>query len=122
MAVRTEDHPIEYADFEGSIPEGEYGAGTVIVWDRGFYENMSAKGDKELSMSAALQSGHIKVRLFGKKIRGGYSLIQTKMRGEDKNWLLVKENDADADVHRDPASSDRKSVLTGKTIQEVESG
>jgi DNA ligase D-like protein (predicted 3'-phosphoesterase) len=97
LAVRTEDHPLEYADFEGNIPEGEYGAGTVIVWDKGVYENMSIKGDKGVSMSAALQAGHIKVRLFGKKLRGGYTLIQTKMRGEDKNWLLVKDYDDEAD-------------------------
>ena len=122
LAVRTEDHPLEYADFEGNIPEGEYGAGTVIVWDRGVYENMSAKGAKGVSFSAALKAGHVKVRLFGKKLRGGYTLIQTKMRGEDKNWLLVKDNDAEADVHRNPVSTDRESVLSGKTIEEIEKG
>ena len=122
LAVRTEDHALEYADFEGNIPEGEYGAGTVIVWDKGMYENVSTEGDKKISMSTALQAGHIKVSLFGKKLRGGYSLIQTKMHGEDKNWLLVKDNDAEADVHRNPASTDRASVLTGKTIEEMERG
>ena len=120
LAVRTEDHPIEYADFEGNIPEGEYGAGTVIVWDKGFYENLTTKGAKEVPMSSALQSGHIKVSLFGKKLKGGYSLIQTKMRGEDKNWLLVKDNDVHADTHRNPINTDRESVLTGKTIEEME--
>ena len=120
LAVRVEDHPLEYADFEGNIPRGEYGAGTVIVWDKGVYENMSAKGDKKVSMSSALQAGHIKVSLFGKKLRGGYTLIQTKMRGEDKNWLLVKDNDAEADVHRNPVSTDPESVLSGKTIEEIE--
>jgi len=120
LAVRVEDHPLEYADFEGKIPEGEYGAGTVIVWDRGFYENFSTKGDKKASISAGLQAGHIKVRLFGKKLKGGYTLIQTKMRGEDKNWLLVKDNDAEADVHRNPVSTDPKSVLSGKTLEELE--
>ena len=120
LAVRTEDHQLEYADFEGNIPEGEYGAGTVIVWDKGVYENVSTKVDKKVSMSAALQAGHIKFRLFGEKLRGGYSLIQTKMRGEDKNWLLVKDNDAEADVHRNPVSTDPESVLSGKTIEEME--
>jgi DNA ligase D-like protein (predicted 3'-phosphoesterase) len=122
LAVRTEDHPLEYAEFEGNIPEGEYGAGTVIVWDKGIYENMSTKGDKQVSMSAALKSGHIKFRLFGKRLRGGYSLIQTKMRGEDRNWLLVKDNDADADVHRNPVSDSPESVLSGRTIEQVEKG
>lgn len=120
LAVRTADHPLEYADFEGNIPEGEYGAGTVIVWDRGVYENMSTKGDKKVSMSAAIKAGHIKVRLFGKKLKGGYTLIQTKMRGEDKNWLLVKDNDAEADVHRNPVHTNPESVLSGKTIEEIE--
>lgn len=98
LAVRTEDHPLEYADFEGTIPEGEYGAGTVIVWDKGIYENVSTKGNKKVSMSAALQAGHVKVRLSGEKLRGGYTLIQTRMRGEDKNWLLVKDKEDEAEV------------------------
>jgi len=120
LAVRTEDHPLEYAAFEGNIPEGEYGAGTVIVWDNGVCENMSTKGGKRVSMSTALEAGHIKVTLFGMKLRGGYTLIQTKMRGEDKNWLLVKDNDAEADVHRNPVHTNPESVLSGKTIEEIE--
>lgn len=85
LAVRTEDHRLEFADFEGNIPEVEYGAGTVIVWDKGVYENMSTKGDKIISMSAALQVGHIKVMVIGQKLRGGHTLMQTKMPREDKN-------------------------------------
>jgi DNA ligase D-like protein (predicted 3'-phosphoesterase) len=119
LAVRTENHAIEYADFEGSIPEGEYGAGTVIVWDKGGYENTSTKGDTKLSMSAALQAGHIKVRLFGEKLRGGYTLIQTRMHGQDKNWLLVKDKDAEADGRRNPVDTDPRSVVSGKTIEEI---
>jgi DNA ligase D-like protein (predicted 3'-phosphoesterase) len=122
LAVRTEDHPLEYAGFEGNIPDGEYGTGTVIVWDNGVYENASIRGNKKVSMSTALEAGHIRFRLFGIKLRGGYSLIQTKMRGEDKNWLLVKDKDAEADVRRDPAKTDRRSVLSGKTIEEMEEG
>ena len=119
LAVRTEDHPIEYAFFEGRIPEGEYGAGTVIVWDAGEYENMSEKDGKKLSMSEALQAGHAKVRLFGKKLRGGYALIHTKMRGEDKNWLLVKEDDEEADARRKPVATEPRSVLSNKTVKEM---
>jgi DNA ligase D-like protein (predicted 3'-phosphoesterase) len=122
LAVRVEDHPLEYAGFEGNIPEGEYGAGTVIVWDNGVYENVSIKGNKKVSMSTALEAGHIKFRLFGMKLRGGYTLIQTKMRGEDKNWLLVKDKDAEADVRHNPAETDRRSVISGKTIEEIEKG
>jgi DNA ligase D-like protein (predicted 3'-phosphoesterase) len=122
LAVRVEDHPIEYADFEGNIPQGEYGAGTVIVWDNGVYENMSTKGDQNVSISAALKAGRIKFLLFGKKLKGGYTLIQTKMRGEDKNWLLMKDNDDRADVHRNPVDTDRRSVLSGKIIEDIEKG
>ena len=122
LAVRTEDHPLDYADFEGNIPEGEYGAGTVIVWDKGVYENASIRGNKKVSMSTALEAGHITFRLFGMKLRGGYTLIQTRMRGEDKNWLLVKDKDAEADAHRNPVETDRRSVLSGKTVEGMEKG
>jgi DNA ligase D-like protein (predicted 3'-phosphoesterase) len=119
LAVRTEDHPLDYAQFEGRIPEGEYGAGTVIVWDTGEYENMSKKDGKEISASEALRQGHVKVHLFGKKLRGGYALIQTKMRGDDRNWLFVKEDDEDADARRKPVTAERESVLSGKTIEQM---
>ena len=92
----------------------------MIVWDRGSYENIGTKGEKGVSVSAGLKTGHIMFRLFGKKLRGGYSLIQTRMRGEDKNWLLVKANDAEANPHRNPVITDRESVITGKTIEEME--
>jgi len=120
LAVRTEDHPMEYADFEGEIPEGEYGAGTVIVWDTGDYENMSQKDGKKISMSEALREGHAKVNLFGKKLKGGYALIHTKMRGDDKNWLLIKEDDEEADARRNPVSTEPESVISGKTVKEME--
>jgi len=119
LAVRTEDHPMEYADFEGEIPEGEYGAGTVIVWDTGDYENMSQKDGKKIPMSEALREGHAKVNLFGKKLKGGYALIHTKMRGDDKNWLLIKEDDEEADARRNPVSTEPESVISGKTVKEM---
>ena len=119
LAVRTEDHPLEYAAFEGIIPEGEYGAGTVIVWDGGEYENVSEKNGKALSMSEAIKSGHIRVRLHGNKLSGGYSLIHAKLRGEDKNWLLVKEADEAADPQGNPVADQPRSIISGLTIQEL---
>jgi hypothetical protein len=71
-------------------------------------------------MSTALEAGNIKFSLFGEKLRGGYTLIQTKMRGEEKNWLLVKDKDAEADAHRNPVETDRRSVLSGKTVENIE--
>jgi DNA ligase D-like protein (predicted 3'-phosphoesterase) len=119
LAVRTEDHPLAYADFEGSIPEGEYGAGVVIVWDTGEFENASQKDGKEISLEKALAEGIVKVKLHGKKLKGGYALIHTKMRGDEKNWLLVKEKDEDADARRNPVATEPESVLSGKTIEEM---
>src|SRR5690554_1720537 len=93
LAVRTEDHPLEYADFEGEIPAGEYGAGKVIVWDTGIYRNLREedKDDKKASMTQSVEEGHIAVWLEGKKLQGGYALIRTG-RGKEDRWLLVKMN------------------------------
>jgi DNA ligase D-like protein (predicted 3'-phosphoesterase) len=119
LAVRTEDHPLEYADFEGRIPEDEYGGGVVIVWDTGRYENRSRKEGREISVSKALAEGNIKVRLYGDKLKGGYALIHAKIGGDERNWLLVKEDDDQADARRNPVSTEPKSVLSGKTIKEM---
>ena len=119
LAVRVEDHPLGYADFEGVIPEGEYGAGAVIVWDRGRFRNRSAKDGAELTLGEGLEKGHVRVWLEGEKLRGGYSLVHARLRGEDKNWLLVKEDDEGADARRNPVSTEPKSVLSGKTVSEM---
>ncbi len=116
LAVPTEDHPLEYADFEGEIPEGEYGAGKVLVWDTGTYRNIKTdeKEDKPVSMLQALEDGHVTVWLEGKKLRGGYALIRTG-KGKDQRWLLVKMNDEEADARRNPVETEPESVLSGKT-------
>lgn len=119
LAVRTEDHPLGYSAFEGRIPEGEYGAGVVIVWDTGEYENMSQKEGDPVPLAEALKQGHAKIKLWGEKLKGGYALIHTKMRGDEKNWLIIKEADDHADVRRNPVSTMPDSVLSGKTIQEM---
>jgi DNA ligase D-like protein (predicted 3'-phosphoesterase) len=119
LAVRTEDHPLEYADFEGRIPENTYGAGVVIVWDAGTFENVSRKDGRKISLKNALAQGSAKVNLNGKKISGGYALIHAQLGGDGKNWLLVKENDDYADARRNPVSTEPKSILSGKTIKEM---
>jgi DNA ligase D-like protein (predicted 3'-phosphoesterase) len=113
LAMPTEDHPLGYADFEGVIPEGEYGAGTVIVWDRGSYRNL---GDEPIKR--ALERGHATVWLEGQKLRGGYALTRIG-KGKSERWLLVKMDDEGADRRRNPVSSQPESVLSGKTIEEV---
>jgi DNA ligase D-like protein (predicted 3'-phosphoesterase) len=119
LAVRTEDHPLDYADFEGVIPEREYGAGTVLLWDRGTYRNLRAeKQDDGVPMVEALDEGKIEVWLEGEKLRGGYALIETG-GGDDDRWLLIKMRDDAADARRNPTSTEQKSVLTGRTLEEI---
>ena len=120
LAVETEDHPLDYADFEGVIPEGEYGAGSVIVWDAGPYRCLSADEDgNDLPIAAALDRGRAEVWLEGKKTRGGYALVRAKLRGEKKNWLLVKMKDEGADARRNPVKTETKSVLSGRSVEDV---
>lgn len=119
LALPTEDHPLDYADFEGTIPEGEYGAGTVIVWDTGRYRNLRAeKGDDGLDMTGALDEGKVEVWLEGRKLLGGYALIRTG-DGEDERWLLIKMDDDGADARRNPTSTEPSSVLSGRTLEEI---
>src|SRR6056297_3504718 len=77
LAIPTEDHPLEYADFEGVIPEGEYGAGTVMIWDRGAFRNITEKDGELQPLEQALDNGHLLVELDGEKISGGYALHRT---------------------------------------------
>jgi DNA ligase D-like protein (predicted 3'-phosphoesterase) len=118
LAVPTVDHPLDYADFEGVIPEGQYGAGTVLVWDRGTYRNMTSEDNKEVPPVKAIDYGHIAVWLEGEKLRGGYALTRMNRRG-DEQWLLVKMDDEHADARRNPTSTQAASVLSGRTIEEI---
>lgn len=120
LAIRTEDHPVDYADFEGRIPEGEYGAGTVLVWDIGPYRNLSTDADgEELPVGRAVERGHVTVWLEGEKLQGGYALTHAKLGGDERNWLLVKMDDDAADARRNPTSTEPRSVLSDRTLEEV---
>ena len=117
LAIATEDHPLGYADFEGVIPEGEYGAGTVLVWDRGTYENITEKEHGVRPISEALAKGHALVRLSGEKIRGGYAL--QRIDDDADQWLLIKMDDEAADARRNPVSTEPASVVSGHTLDEI---
>src|SRR6476469_7322345 len=93
LAVEVEDHPLDYADFEGVIGEGNYGSGAVIVWDAGTYRNL----DDEQSMAEQLEAGHAKVWLEGEKLQGGWTLQRTR-GGSKPQWLLLKRKDEGADA------------------------
>ncbi len=120
LAIMTDDHPLEYADFEGVIPEGEYGAGTVLVWDRGSYDNLRAGGDDQKAMSDCLDEGLVEVRLRGEKLAGGYVLKRIEGGNEEKSkWLLIKKRDDAADARRNPTSTEPESVASGRNLDEV---
>jgi len=120
LAIPTEDHPLSYADFEGTIPEDAYGGGTVLIWDRGPFRKLK-EGEEEggaPSVARQLDDGHLTVWLQGRKIAGGYSLIRTDM-GDDERWLLIKMDDAEADARRNPTSTEPTSVKSGRTLEEI---
>lgn len=118
LAIPTEDHPLDYADFEGVIPEGSYGGGTVLVWDRGPYDNITTKDGETVPIETALDDGHVLLRLHGEKIAGGYAL-QRIGKGRDTRWLLIKMDDDAADARRNPVSTEPDSVLSGRSLKEV---
>jgi DNA ligase D-like protein (predicted 3'-phosphoesterase) len=118
LALPTEDHPIDYAEFEGVIPQDEYGGGTVQVWDKGIYRNITEKDGEIRPMAEALDKGHALVWLEGKKLIGGYALQRTG-KGDDARWLLVKMRDEESDARRNPTSTQSKSVISGRTMDEI---
>ncbi len=121
LAVETEDHPMSYADFEGTIPEDEYGGGTVMVWDTGSYTNIKKKDGHEVAMPTCYENGQIEVELHGQKIAGGYALRRFKVERGKAQWLLIKMKDDHADARRNPTSTENNSVKTGRTMKEIAS-
>ncbi|MFG2832992.1 DNA polymerase ligase N-terminal domain-containing protein [Streptomyces sp. NPDC048434] len=121
LAMPTEDHPLEYREFEGVIAEGEYGAGAVIVWDEGSYRPLPGKKRRGGTFGEALDSGHASFWLEGSKLHGGYAL--TRFRGGGSGgreaWLLIKESDERAGARGTPDARRARSVRTGRTLKRV---
>jgi len=117
LAVRTEDHPLDYGSFEGTIPKGQYGGGEVMLWDRGRW---TPKGDPR----RGLEDGRLEFTLEGERLRGGFALVRMPgRRGETKeNWLLVKMKDGQADADLDPTHEWMRSVATGRSFEEIAEG
>jgi bifunctional non-homologous end joining protein LigD len=122
LAVMVEDHPIEYAHFEGSIPKGEYGGGTVLLWDSGWWEPdvawmeetaKSGKGPGILAPEDALARGELKFVIHGEKLTGSWALVKTKWQGEN-NWLLIKHRDEAARPGSNIEAEAPDSVATGR--------
>ncbi|MFI8992816.1 DNA polymerase ligase N-terminal domain-containing protein [Streptomyces sp. NPDC053542] len=124
LAMPTEDHPMEYREFEGVIPKGEYGGGTVIVWDQGTYRPLPPKKrkDRDASFAERLEHGHVTFWMDGEKLRGGYALtrFRTAEGAEGReSWLLVKENDERAGRRGTPDPRRAKSARSGRTLKQV---
>ncbi len=113
LAAQVEDHPLEYGDFEGNIPAGNYGAGSVMLWDRGTFDLLGDAGGAE-----QIARGDLKFRLRGEKLKGDFALVQMKGRGKGKDWLLIKKRDEFATPGWD-VEGYAYSVLSGRTQEEI---
>jgi bifunctional non-homologous end joining protein LigD len=123
LAVMTEDHPLEYAGFEGTIPEDQYGGGAVLLWDFGWWEPdivwmQAAKGGAPTDTTVALAKGDLKFILHGQKLTGSWALVQMKGRGE-KNWLLIKHRDDAARPGARIVDEAPESVATGRSLEQI---
>jgi len=117
LAVPTDDHAMEYAEYEGVPADSRYGSGAVIVWDAGIYRNLTRnRRGEEIPPAAAIERGHLKVWLHGIKLVGGWAFTRTSPGGD---WLMVKVRDSAADASLDLTVSEPRSVLSGLTIQEL---
>ncbi len=119
LAMLVEDHPYDYKDFEGIIPEGNYGAGTVIIWDEGFYEPVEKgqnKASEEKELLKEFFKGNLKFTLKGKKLKGDFVIVKAPQRG-DNSWLLIKKQDKYA--KQTDITLNNKSVVSGKTIEQM---
>ena len=119
LAVEVEDHPLDYGDFEGTIPKGEYGGGTVMLWDRGFWTPEQTE-----DVDAALKKGELKFTLAGEKLQGSFVLVRMKFDrdgGKRKNWLLIKHRDEFASEDDNVTGKD-KSVATGRAMEQIAAG
>jgi bifunctional non-homologous end joining protein LigD len=123
LAMQVEDHPIEYNTFEGTIPQGEYGGGTVMLWDRGTYEYGGSDEDPVEGLRRSYAKGDFKFVLHGKRLRGSWVLVRTRRGDPGKpQWLLIKHRDEFAIPESDVAAQYDTSVTTGRTMDEIAGG
>src|SRR5688572_29332551 len=122
LAMQVEDHPIEYNTFEGTIPKGEYGGGTVMIWDRGTYEPESGEGGAD-AIREGYRRGDLKIRMHGERMQGGWVLVRTRRDDRGKaQWLLIKHRDELAMAGADIVAAVTTSVVTGRTMEEIAKG
>jgi bifunctional non-homologous end joining protein LigD len=123
LAMQVEDHPIEYNEFEGTIPQGDYGGGTVMLWDTGTYTVEGSAGDDEKAMRERYRKGDVKIVFHGKRLRGSYALVRIRPREESAKptWLLIKHRDKYASSS-DIVAKHMTSVVSGRTIEKIAGG
>ena len=122
LAMEVEDHPMEYNTFEGTIPKGQYGGGTVMLWDRGHYTADKADdGDHEAAMRKGYEKGKIDFTFHGQRVNGSFALVRTQ-RGAKPQWLLIKHRDEHAEPGSDVVAENLTSVTTGRTMEEIAGG
>ena len=125
LAIHVEDHPVEYNRFEGTIPAGEYGGGTVMIWDYGTYTAAAETDDPEAALREGYRKGDLKFILRGKRLRGSWVLVRTRGAGDRSRqgqWLLIKHRDAAADPDTDPTEEYQTSARSGRTMDEIAAG
>ena len=122
LAMEVEDHPIEYNTFEGTIPKGQYGGGTVMLWDRGSYTADPPSGDPTETLRRGYEKGELKFVLDGERLHGSWVLVRTRRSGSRQQWLLIKHKDEYAEPGSDIVAEATTSVATGRTMEEIASG
>jgi bifunctional non-homologous end joining protein LigD len=122
LAMEVEDHPIEYNSFEGTIPKGEYGGGTVMLWDRGTYQYGGTDPDPVEGLRRGYQKGDFKFVLNGKRLKGSWALVRMRNQSGKPQWLLIKHRDQYAIPDSDVTAEHQTSVATGRTMEEIAAG
>ena len=123
LAMQVEDHPMEYNTFEGVIPKGEYGGGTVMLWDRGTYTHPEQTDDPVQRLRDGHQKGDFKFELHGKRLRGSWVLVRLRRGDPEKPaWLLIKHRDEFARPGYDVVAAEQTSVRTGRTMEQIAKG
>ncbi len=118
LAIQVEDHPMSYNDFEGTIEEG-YGAGTVMLWDRGTFDYAGDEGDAAKALIRDHDAGELHFELKGERLKGEWTLVRTRRVGNATQWLLMKRKDAYADKGSDVVEEHQTSVVSGRTMDEI---
>ena len=119
LAMEVEDHPISYNTFEGTIPKGEYGGGTVMLWDRGTYDAEDGGGAE--SLRRGYEKGELRFQMHGKRLRGGFVLARLRRPGRPQ-WLLIKRRDEHADPDRDITADETTSIVSKRTMEQIAAG